>query len=177
MRSVRRSALAAPDQKAAAQARLDQICTGLAAGLDSLEAAHEAYAQAVIDQDWKTLGFHSSEAWRLEIMGRDKRFQTTARKQIGAILTAAGKTTREIAVATGASQSTVIRDQAEIPESPDSEPGVLEPNGSRSQPETLNNDQRAARGRAVPAGQACRSSSRAGRPGPRPRDPGDGIRR
>ena len=105
--------LPASDQKAAAQARFDRIHGELAASLGSLEAATEAFVLALENKDWQMLGYHSIEAWRLDVLGDFVKMEASLRKKITASLTASGRTTREIAAATGESRSTIGRDQAE----------------------------------------------------------------
>ncbi len=70
------------------------------------------YARAVAEKDWKALGYLSVKAWAAGEFGPD-RFSTQRRKEIVALLTAAGYTQRQIAAATGASPGTVSKDQQE----------------------------------------------------------------
>lgn len=72
------------------------------------EAAQD-YAAAVVEEDWRHLGYESAEEWRVSEFGQ-QRFTPVARKQVAAMLSAAGKSRREIAAATGVSKDTAQRD-------------------------------------------------------------------
>lgn len=86
-----------------AEARADRIRTGLT-------SLAEDYVQAVLEEDWKTLGYESVTAWRAgEFSGL--RFTVEARKQVGRLLADVGKTQRQIARATGVSQKMINNDQ------------------------------------------------------------------
>ena len=89
-------------QVAKAQARAERIRSHLA------DAAQE-YATAIIEQDWKVLGFGSIEAWR-EAMFSGQRLAVETRRQVAELLSAEGQTLKEIGTATGASEATASRD-------------------------------------------------------------------
>jgi hypothetical protein len=69
------------------------------------------FAKAVTEQDWRTLHYESIGDWAVSEFGHD-RFSVDRRKEVVDLLTKAGLTTRAIAAATGANQSTIVRDQA-----------------------------------------------------------------
>jgi len=92
-------------QRQAAHERAEQIRLGL-------QNTAFLYAQAVTEEDWKALGYSSIKGWNMGEFGPD-RFSTERRKEIHALLTARGLTTRAIAAATGTTAMTVSRDQRE----------------------------------------------------------------
>jgi hypothetical protein len=71
------------------------------------------YARAVEEKDWHVLGYRSVAAWASAEFGPD-RFSAERRKEIVALLTAAGHTQRKIAAAARTSKGTVNNDQQEI---------------------------------------------------------------
>ena len=71
------------------------------------------YAKAVDAKDWTALGYRSVSAWAKGEFGPD-RFSAERRKEIVAMLTAAGHTQRQIAAATNSSKGSVGRDQQEL---------------------------------------------------------------
>jgi hypothetical protein len=70
------------------------------------------FAKAVVEFDWKALGYESVGDWAVAEFGHG-RFSPGRRKEIVDLLTKAGLTTRAIAAATGSAQSTVVGDQRE----------------------------------------------------------------
>lgn len=92
-------------RKQAAHKRAEQI-------RGNLQEAAVAYSVAITEEDWKVLGYKNIKVWNVAEFGPD-RFSTERRKEIHALLTAKGLTQRQIAKATGTSQSQVKRDQAE----------------------------------------------------------------
>jgi hypothetical protein len=95
-----------PDRRAIAEQRREDIRRHFSAAADQ-------YAQAVVDEDWRHLGYDDIESWRISILGDDKRFTADARKHIVGWLTELGMTVRQITAATGAGLGTVVRDQQE----------------------------------------------------------------
>lgn len=123
-----------------AAGRAEQIRLGL-------QSTAVLYAQAVAERDWHTLGYRSLTAWTVAEFGPD-RFSPERRKEIVALLTAAGHTQRAIAAVAGTSQSTVKRDQQAAGESAGSPGGPGELTGEAGQPAPLLTPrQRAARDR------------------------------
>ena len=88
--------------RAAAEARAGRIRSHLA------DAAAE-YATALLEKDWRTLGFESVTAWSAEMLG-DQQFTPEARQNIAIMLSDHGWTVRQIAPVTGASRSAIGRD-------------------------------------------------------------------
>jgi hypothetical protein len=136
---------AVPGQESTAQERFARIQargTELAADI----------AAAVLEQDWKTLGYGSPDAWREALLAG---WQLTAdvRRQVVEALTAAGKTAKEIASATGTPLRTVQRDVSADPAPNGATPfeqggrnvGVTIPTASAGKPAT--GAQRAAKHR------------------------------
>lgn len=89
--------------KRQAAQRAEQIRLGL-------QATAVLYAKAVIERDWQVLGYRSLTAWAAGEFGPD-RFSPQRRKEIVALLSAAGYTQRAIAAAARTSPATVMRDQ------------------------------------------------------------------
>lgn len=85
-----------------AEARAERIRSHLA-------SAAEEYAAAVIEQDWRTLGYASPEEWR-EAMFAGQRLTVETRRQVHELLSAEGMGTKEIGTATGTHQRMVQRD-------------------------------------------------------------------
>lgn len=141
------------ERKRTAAGRAEKIRLGL-------QSTAVLYTLAVTEEDWRVLGYGSIAAWREAEFG-PVRFKADYRQEIGALLTAKGWTQREIAAATGASQDTVKRDQAEPGErdrSPQAPPAA-DPAG--------NARQRAARQREeTRRGAAVTPPTRKTQPGP-----------
>jgi transposase-like protein len=78
------------------------------------------FARAIAEHDWRVLQYESVGDWAVSEFGPD-RFSADRRKEIVNLLTKAGLTQRAIAAATGASQQTVNRDQAEARDSNESQ--------------------------------------------------------
>jgi hypothetical protein len=69
----------------------------------------ETYARALLAGVWLALECESQEAWSASVLTGVK-LDKLARERVAAELAEAGKTTREIAAATGVSQPTAIAD-------------------------------------------------------------------
>lgn len=89
----------------AAHARAEQIRL-------NVQRAAVLYVQAIVEKDWQALGYGGVPDWAAGEFGPD-RFSAERRREIVALLTQAGYTTRQIAAATGAGHSTVNKDQRE----------------------------------------------------------------
>jgi len=75
-----------------------------------IEEAAREYAQAIIEEDWKTLGCTTVQDWADQYLGI-ARFKPEARKEVEDLLLAAGFTFRQTANAIGVSAGTVASDQ------------------------------------------------------------------
>lgn len=94
-------------RKAQADARFYFIVDNLSRGLGE-------FVKAIEERDWEALGFESIEAWRNALFGKlNRKLDASIRKEVVRMLTATGKTVREIAAATGAGVATISRDQKE----------------------------------------------------------------
>lgn len=122
-------------RKQLAADRAEQIRLGL-------QSSAVLYAAAITEEDWKVLSYASEKAWAAAEFSPD-RFSTENRKRLVAMYGAWGWSQRQIAAATGASQSTVKRDQQEARESDDSQ--ETDP----PEQDLLTSRQRAAREREV----------------------------
>lgn len=96
------SQVIAPERRAKAEERAGRIRAHLA-------SAAEEYAAAIIEEDWRALGFACLEEWRSAMFGA-QRLTVEARRQVAELLSAEGKTLREIGTATGTSEATAHRD-------------------------------------------------------------------
>jgi len=93
--------------KAAAEERRDSIVRDYSSAL-------KTYFKAVEENDWIILGFVNMEEWQKDLTSRiGRKFDAVTRKKLVSMLTATGKTVREISAATGAGVATVSRDQQE----------------------------------------------------------------
>ncbi len=90
----------------AAQQRAERIRSHLA-------GAAEEYAQAVLEDDWDALGYADVAQWAADQFGQAK-FTPEARRQVAELLSARGKTVRQIAAATGVSKSVAGEDVARV---------------------------------------------------------------
>jgi hypothetical protein len=105
--------MSAPDIKTgqvipAAVAERDRALRG------RLAESAELYAQAVLAEDWRSLGFTSVEAWSADVLG-SARLTVEARRRVAGLLSAEGQTVRAIAAATGVDSSTAARDAKAVP--------------------------------------------------------------
>jgi hypothetical protein len=98
----RQSALPVPTAEDRARRRADEIRCAL---VDAVED----YALAVLEEDWKTLGYDSVADWHENEFG-GQRFTVETRRQVAELLSGAGQTQRAIAAATGVSQATTATD-------------------------------------------------------------------
>lgn len=99
--------------KQVAADRAEQIRLGL-------QSAGVLYEKAVAEQDWKVLSYGSEKEWAAAEFSPD-RFSAENRKRLVGMYSAWGWSQRQIAAATGASQSTVLRDQKTSRESNESQ--------------------------------------------------------
>jgi hypothetical protein len=128
---------------AKAQARAERIRSHLA------DAAQD-YAAAILEEDWKVLGYGSIEAWR-ETMFAGTRLAVETRRQVAELLSAEGKTVREIAEATETTKSTAARDLSQsgtrAPDQASSHENVTREKPGKKQPKTAAERQRDRRER------------------------------
>lgn len=92
------------DRRELAADRAEQIRLGL-------QSSAVLYAAAIAEEDWRTLSYASEKSWAEAEFSPD-RFSTENRKRLVSMYGAWGWSQRQIAAATGASQSTIVNDQA-----------------------------------------------------------------